>query len=70
MGLVSMSTMLEEAKKAKYAVGFFEAWNLESLKAVIDAAEEARSPVIIGFNAGIFTSTKRRRCTIWLRIIP
>ena len=59
MGLVSMLTMLEEAKKAKYTVGFFEAWNLESLKAVIDAAEEACSPVIIGFNAGILTSAKR-----------
>jgi fructose-bisphosphate aldolase class II len=59
MALVSMVSMLEEARRGEYAVGYFEAWNLESLKAVVDAAEEAHSPVIIGFNAGIFTSAKR-----------
>ncbi len=59
MGLVSMATMLKKARNGKYAVGFFESWNLESLKAVIIAAEETRSPVIIGFNAGILTSPKR-----------
>lgn len=60
MGLVSMVAMLEKAKEGKYAVGFFEAWNLESLNAVVDAAEETRSPVIIGFNGGILTSVKRK----------
>lgn len=59
MGLVSMIELLEDAKKRKYAVGYFESWNLESLGAVVEAAEEMRSPVIIGFNGGIITSPER-----------
>lgn len=59
MGFVSMTDLLEDAKKRKYAVGYFESWNLESLEAVIDAAEEIDSPVIIGFNGGILTSPER-----------
>ena len=59
IGFVSMTDLLEDAKKRKYAVGYFESWNLESLGAVIDAAEEMRSPVIIGFNGGILTNPER-----------
>ena len=43
----------------KYAVGYFESWNLESLLAVVDAAEKTRSPVIIGFN-GTFLGNDER----------
>lgn len=52
MALVSMAKMLKEARKQGYAVGYFEPWDLESLKSIINAAEEEHSPVIIGFNAG------------------
>ena len=38
------------AENGGYAVGYFESWNLESLQAVIEAAEELRSPVIVGFS--------------------
>lgn len=38
------------AERGGYAVGYFESWNLESLQAVIEAAEELRSPVIVGFS--------------------
>jgi ketose-bisphosphate aldolase len=38
------------AERGGYAVGYFESWNLESLQGVIDAAEEADSPVIVGFS--------------------
>lgn len=38
-----------EAKINGYALGYFEAWNLESLEAVMEAAEETFSPVILGF---------------------
>ncbi len=48
MPLVSMKDMLKKARRGGYAVGYFEAWNEESLEAVIDAAEETDSPVIIG----------------------
>ncbi|MEW5815586.1 MAG: class II fructose-bisphosphate aldolase [Spirochaetota bacterium] len=59
MALFSMQAMLRKAKNEKYALGYFESWNLESTRAVINAAEEMRSPVIIGFNGGILTDKKR-----------
>lgn len=59
MPLVSMSSLLRDARSGGYAVGYFESWNFESLKAVVKAAEEAKSPVIIGFNGGMLTNRKR-----------
>ena len=50
MSIVSFKKMMKDARDGKYAVGYFEAWNLESLLAVCDAAENKRSPVIIGFS--------------------
>ena len=41
---------MADAEDGGYAVGYFEAWNLESLQAVIEAAENLRSPVIVGFS--------------------
>jgi fructose/tagatose bisphosphate aldolase len=50
MPLASIGRLMEAARRHDYAVGYFESWNLESLQGVIDAAEQTRSPVIIGFN--------------------
>jgi ketose-bisphosphate aldolase len=55
-----MTVLLRHAREHGYAVGYFESWNLESLLAVKDAAEEARSPVIIGFNGGFLGNRKRK----------
>jgi ketose-bisphosphate aldolase len=55
-----MTALLRNAREHGYAVGYFESWNLESLLAVKDAAEEARSPVIIGFNGGFLGNRKRK----------
>jgi fructose-bisphosphate aldolase class II len=55
---VSMLQMLSKARKAKYGVGYFESWNLESARAVVSAANEERSPVIIGFNGTILREHK------------
>jgi ketose-bisphosphate aldolase len=41
---------MDDAEQGGYAVGYFESWNLESLQGVLDAAEEAASPVIVGFS--------------------
>lgn len=60
MPLVSMTSLLRHARDGKYAVGYFEAWNLESLLAVKDAAEQVQSPVIVGFN-GKFLGNKHRK---------
>ncbi len=45
--LVTLSEMLNEAKKNRYAVGAFNVPNLEAVRAVIGAAEELGSPVIL-----------------------
>ncbi|MAE45061.1 MAG: hypothetical protein CMF63_08865 [Magnetovibrio sp.] len=60
MPLKTAKELLEKALAGGYAVGYFESWNLESLQGVIDAAEVARAPVIIGFN-GEFLSHEERR---------
>lgn len=52
MPLVSMKEMLEVAKENKYAVGQFNVNNLEYAQAILEAAEEERSPVIIGVSSG------------------
>ena len=59
MALVTMKSLLENASKYKYAVGYFEAFNMDSMVAIVNAAEKAKSPVIIGFG-GSFLSSKKR----------
>ena len=46
--LVNMKKMLEDARNGGYAVGFFNAVNVEMARVVIETAEELRAPVIIG----------------------
>lgn len=46
--LVNLNYVLEKAKKEKYAVGLFNTTDTDMLEAVISAAEELNSPVIIG----------------------
>ncbi|MBS6474807.1 MAG: class II fructose-bisphosphate aldolase [Clostridiales bacterium] len=46
--LVTLHEVLKDAQTKKYAVGLFNTVNLEMAKGVLAAAEEARSPVIIG----------------------
>ncbi len=52
MGLVSSKEMLETARKEGYAVGQFNINNMEWIKAVLTAAEEVKSPVILGVSEG------------------
>ena len=49
MTLISMQTLLETAKKNKFAVGYFEAWDTYSMEAVAIAAEKEQSPIVLGF---------------------
>ncbi len=46
--LVNMNDVLRPAKKGQYAVGLFNAVNLELARGIINAAESLRSPVIMG----------------------
>lgn len=46
--LVNMNDVLLPAKEGKYAVGFFNAVNVEMARAVIETAEELECPVMVG----------------------
>jgi len=59
MPLESIGSLLERAVRGGYAVGYFESWNIESLQGVIDAAEQTRSPIIVGFNGGFLSGHDR-----------
>ena len=52
MPLVSMKEMLNKALEGKYAVGQFNMNNLEWTQAILAAAEEEKSPVILGVSEG------------------
>lgn len=50
--LVSMTEMLNKAKEEGYAVGQFNINNLEWTQAVLTAAQENNSPIILGVSEG------------------
>lgn len=52
MSLVPMSEILTHARRGGFAVGAFEIWNLESMQAVIGAAEGLAQPVILQVGPG------------------
>ena len=52
MPLVSMKDMLNKAKAEGYAVGQFNINNLEFTQAILQAAQEENSPVILGVSEG------------------
>lgn len=52
MALVSMKEMLEKGKENAYAIGQFNLNNLEYVHAILQAAEEEKSPVILGVSEG------------------
>ena len=61
MPLVAMNEMLADASRGGYAVCYCESWNLESLQAVVEGAEELRAPVIVGFNGGFLMHPSRSK---------
>ncbi|HLR10266.1 MAG TPA: class II fructose-bisphosphate aldolase [Sporosarcina sp.] len=52
MALVSMKEMMIKGKKEGYAIGQFNINNLEYAQAILQAAEEEKSPVILGVSEG------------------
>lgn len=59
MSLIAPKKLFSVAREAGFAVGFFESWDIASTQGVIDAAEEANAPVIIGFNGEFMSSDER-----------
>jgi ketose-bisphosphate aldolase len=60
MSLIRCVDLLRHAQENSYAVGYFEAWDLESLLAVVRAAEIARSPVMVGFCGEYLANPQRK----------
>lgn len=52
MALVSAKEMIEKAHEGHYAVGAFNINNMEWIKSILAAAEEAKSPVMLGVSEG------------------
>ena len=52
MSFVTLCEVLAEAQKHHYAVGAFNANNMEIVQAIIEAAEEERAPVILQASQG------------------
>lgn len=59
MPFESAMEIIGRARRGGYAIGYFESWNLESLQGVIDAAEQTRSPAIVGFNGDFLSRINR-----------
>lgn len=47
--IVNMSSILNDARKHGYAIGSFNVYNYETIRAVIESAEEMQIPVIVAF---------------------
>ena len=54
MALVTMSELLQDARRRKYAVGGFNVFNLETLGAVVEVAEELKTPLVLGLTERFF----------------
>lgn len=52
MPLCTLKQMLDEAKKGKYAVGAYNVNNMEQIQAIMAAAVQTKSPVIIQASRG------------------
>lgn len=52
MSLVTTKELMLDAQKNHYAIGAFNAENMEMVQAIIAAAEELRAPVIVQTTPG------------------
>jgi len=59
MSLMHPSQLFGVARERRFAIGFFESWDIASTQGVIDAAEEAGAPIIIGFNGEFMSGDNR-----------
>ncbi len=52
MPLVSLRQVLDEAAKGKYGIGAFNVNNMEQIQAIMEAARETQSPVVVQASRG------------------
>jgi len=60
MAMVSMRQVLDEAAKGGYGVGAFNVNNMEQIQAIMEAARETKSPVIVQASRGARSYTNDR----------
>jgi fructose/tagatose bisphosphate aldolase len=60
MPLVRFHELMAEAERGCFAVGYFESWNLDSLMAVADAAENMNSPLVLGISGAYLPDPSRK----------
>jgi ketose-bisphosphate aldolase len=54
MALVTLADILKDARKRNYAVGGFNVFNFETLGAVVEVAEELKTPLVLGIAERLF----------------
>ena len=67
MALVHYNDIIRDAEVRGYALGYFEAWDIQSVLAIIRAAEDVRSPVMIGFS-GVYMPAVCNDDKRWLAV--
>jgi len=60
MAMVAMRQVLDEAAKGGYGVGAFNVNNMEQIQAILEAARETKSPVIVQASRGARSYTNDR----------
>ena len=62
MALISLRQLLDHAAEHSYGVPSFNVNNLEQIQAIMEAAQETESPVIVQISAGclLYTSPSPR----------
>lgn len=60
MSRISIKKLMQNALQNKYAVGYFESWSLESTLAMVRAAENMKSPIMIGVCGTYIGEPKRK----------
>jgi fructose-bisphosphate aldolase class II len=69
MTLVSSKEMLHAAVEGRYAVGAFNANNMEQVQAIVDAAVEERAPVILQVSQGAIRYAGLETAAALVRVI-
>ena len=68
MPIVTMNEVLAKAEKGGYAVGMFNVHSLETVMAVVDAAEKENAPVMLGLADAHFLDDRSRFLTAALMV--
>ncbi len=68
MPLVPSKDLLQAALDGRYAIGAFNAFNLEMVQAIVEAAEEERSPLILQVSQGAIKYAGLEQATEMVRV--